>query len=98
MKPSDRLDFCPAQHPDVAARVYEGEAVIVLPIKGEVLVLNGVGSRVWELADGTRSVPQIVQEIVDEYDVALDQAREDIAAFIQVLEVREVLTWREPAN
>jgi hypothetical protein len=40
----------------VRGRRLEHEAVVVLPDKGEVKVLNEVGAQIWALADGTRSV------------------------------------------
>ena len=75
----------PVLHPQVAARIIDGEAVIVLPESGQVNVLNEVGSRIWELVDGTRSVGEITEIIVAEYDVAAEQAERDISDFIQEL-------------
>jgi hypothetical protein len=75
----------PVLHPQVAARIIDGEAVIVLPESGQVNVLNEVGSRIWELIDGTRSVGEITEIIVAEYDVTAEQAERDISDFIQEL-------------
>jgi len=75
----------PVLHPQVAARIIDGEAVIVLPESGQVNVLNEVGSRIWELIDGTRNVGEITEIIVAEYDVAAEQAERDISDFIQEL-------------
>ena len=52
----------------------EQEAVIVLPDKGEVKVLNEVGARIWALADGSRSVREIAATIASLYDVPPSQA------------------------
>ena len=75
----------PVPHPQVAARIIDGEAVIVLPQSGQVNVLNEVGSRIWELIDGTRSVGEITEAIVAEYDVTAEQAERDVNEFIQEL-------------
>ncbi|HID64386.1 MAG TPA: pyrroloquinoline quinone biosynthesis peptide chaperone PqqD [Anaerolineae bacterium] len=75
----------PVLHPQVAARIIDGEAVIVLPESGQVTVLNEVGSRIWELIDGTRSVGEITEAIVAEYDVTAEQAERDVEEFIQEL-------------
>jgi coenzyme PQQ biosynthesis protein PqqD len=75
----------PAPHPQVASRIVDGEALLVLADSGEVTVLNGVGSRIWELVDGSRSVGQIVDTIVTEYDTTREQAEQDVSSFIQEL-------------
>ena len=75
----------PILHPQVAARIIDGEAVIVLPESGQVNVLNEVGSRIWELIDGTHSVSEITEIIVAEYDVTAEQAERDVNEFIQEL-------------
>ena len=75
----------PVLHAQVAARIIDGEAVIVLPESGQVNVLNEVGSRIWELIDGTHSVGEITEIIVAEYDVTAEQAERDVDEFIQEL-------------
>ena len=91
-------DSCrPSQHPNVAAGVIEGEAVIVLPAQGEVIVLNDVGSRVWELADGARTVQDIVEVIVDEYEVRPEMAKWDVEEFLTSLEARQAISLEPEA-
>ena len=75
----------PVLHPQVAARIIDGEAVIVLPQNSQVNVLNEVGTRIWELIDGTRSVGGIMEAIIAEYDVSAEQAEGDVNEFIQEL-------------
>lgn len=81
----------PVLHPQVAARVIDGEAVIVLPESGQVNVLNEVGSSIWELIDGTRNVGEIMKIIVAEYDVTIEQAEGDVNEFIQELVENKML-------
>ena len=69
----------------VAYRVVDGSAVIVLAYSGEVQVLNPVGTRIWELIDGTRNVREIVEHITAEYSVSVEQAGQDVESFIQEL-------------
>ena len=85
----------PVPHPQVAARIIDGEAVIVLPQSGQVNVLNEVGSRIWELIDGTRSVSEITEIIVTEYDVTAEQAELDVNEFIQELGQNKMLVLAE---
>jgi hypothetical protein len=76
------LETQPNRHPRTASRLVDGEAVIVLPEEGTVKVLNSVGSRIWELADGAHLVRDIVETIYQEYDVDRDQAEEEVVAFV----------------
>jgi hypothetical protein len=78
--------------PTTASRIIEGEAVI-LSLDTKVLRgLNPVGSRVWELIDGQRSVEEIVGLVVQEFDVALQEAAGDVQAFVQELLDRGLVT------
>jgi hypothetical protein len=71
--------------PTSAWRLIAGEAVI-LSLDTKVLRgLNDVGSRVWDLIDGQRTVSDIVDVIVDEFDVPRAEAAEDIDAFVRRL-------------
>ena len=68
-----------------ASRLIAGEAVI-LSLDTKVLRgLNAVGSRVWELIDGRRTVDESVDVIVAEFDVARPEAAADVAAFVREL-------------
>ena len=89
------LDKRPAKHPRTASRVIDGEAVIVIPEGNIVKVLNDVGSRIWELADGTRTVDEITQIIYDEYEVDRDQAKKDVIEFVEELINSEMMTLEE---
>lgn len=85
----------PIPHPQVAGRVVNGEAVLVLPGKGQVKVLNEVGARIWELADGNRTVAEIVDCIDTEFDVARPVAEADTCAFIERLAAMGILELAE---
>jgi len=74
-----------AKSPTTAWRLIEGEAVI-LSLQTKVLRgLNPVGSRVWELIDGQRSVEEIITAIVQEFDVSPQAAAEDVKRFVREL-------------
>ncbi len=75
----------PTPHPQVAARVVDGAAVIVLADSAEVNVLNAVGTRVWELCDGARSVGEIAAVIASEFEVTPEQAERDTTQFLESL-------------
>lgn len=81
----------PKPHPQTAGRVIDEEAVIILSEKSVVQVFNPVGSRIFELADGNHSVAQIIQIVLQEYDVSPDQGQADILNFLEELVKNEVL-------
>ena len=73
------------------ARQIAGEFILV-PIRqsaGEVesiYTLNEVGTRIWELLDGQRSLLQIRDLLVDEFEVSPEEAETDLLEFMQGLE------------
>lgn len=79
-------------HSQVATRIVDGTAIIVLASSGEVQILNQVGTRIWELAGDNQSLQQIVDAIQTEYDVSAEQARQDVQSFVQSLVDSQVLT------
>jgi hypothetical protein len=74
-----------AKAPTSAWRLIAGEAVI-LSLDTKVLRgLNDVGSRVWDLIDAQRTVDDIIDVIVAEFDVSRPQAAADVDAFTRQL-------------
>jgi hypothetical protein len=76
------------RHPEVVGEVVDGEAVLLLPHTGSVVVLNEVGRTIWELLDGTRPLDEIVAQVVAEYEVGLAQAQSDTTGFLDSLLAR----------
>lgn len=71
--------------PDAAYRTYDGQATIVLPSVARVNVLNEVGSAIWERIDGRRSLQEILEGILGEYDISRDRALADLEQFVAAL-------------
>jgi len=84
----------PVKHPDAAARVYDEEAFVVLPHKGQYKILNGVGTRVWALIDGSRSAGDIAHVIAEEYETTYEAALTDVEAFLGDLESNGMLAGK----
>jgi len=80
------------RHPHAAARNYDGEAFIVVPGLGEYNILNSLGSRVWELIDGTRGFEEIVDVITAEYEVSRDEAQKDVTEFLDALREHQMIS------
>lgn len=75
---------------NVAWRVIDGTAVLVVPGSPTILTLNEVGTKVWELADG-RPESEIVAAIVNEFEVTRSQAEQDVERFMTEMQAKGVL-------
>jgi coenzyme PQQ synthesis protein D (PqqD) len=77
-------------------RSIAGETIIV-PVRSgvgdldSIYTLNEVGTSIWELIDGTRSVEQIVEEIGNKYEVSSDEAAKDVSEFLTALQVEGLI-------
>jgi len=81
------------RHPRTASRVFNGEAVIVSPAENMVRMLNPVGSRIWELCDGTRTLDQIAAVLTNEFEVDAAHARQSVDVFVAELAAKDLVTW-----
>lgn len=63
-----------------------GGDCVVLDAAGEMLRgLNGTAARVWDLADGTRSVAEISRQIATEYSAPVEDVLKDVISFVEQL-------------
>lgn len=75
----------PRIHPQVAARMLNGRAIIVLADAGEVLVLNPSGAQLWQQIDGRRTVGELAAGLVAAHGLDLATAQEDTSTFVKNL-------------
>jgi hypothetical protein len=90
----DKL-LCPTINPQVAATLVDDQEVIVLADSGQVTVLNGLGTYIWQICDGKHNIGQIVQEIVDEYEVEYSAAEKDVVKFLEQMSEMQALVLEE---
>ena len=83
----------PRHDPGTASRVFGDEAVIITPAENMVRMLDEVGSRIWRLADGSRTVDEIAAALTDEYEVTAEEAGTSVTSFVQALVEKELLVW-----
>ncbi len=81
----------PVKSDRVASRIIDQEAVIVLLNKQETIVLNELGSRLWELIDGKNNIDKLAQIIASEFDITYAEALKDIVEFVEDLVQREAI-------
>lgn len=84
----------PAQTPEAASRVYGTDAVIISPEQGKVRLLNATATRIWQMADGTRSVEEIATELTAEFDVDFQQAHQSVVRLLDELSDKGLIVWK----
>ncbi len=63
-----------------------GSDCVVLDAAGQMLRgLNDTAARVWELADGTKSIAEISQQIATEYSLPAAPVLRDVLSFVDQL-------------
>lgn len=85
----------PTHHPKTASRVFGDDAVVITPAENTVRMLNPVGSRIWQLADGSRTIDEIAAVLTEEFDVDHAEAEASTERFVAELVELELLTWTE---
>jgi hypothetical protein len=76
--------------PTALSRAFDHEVAVILPTASAVRVLNEIGARIWALADG-RTLAEILEILLNEYDVERIQLRVDAEAFLSELQNRGLL-------
>ena len=72
-----------ARSPEIAARLLDGEMMIMSARDSTLFNLNELGTMIWQAADGATSLEEIVaKKICVEYEVEPDQALRDAEAFV----------------
>jgi hypothetical protein len=75
---------------DVVSRKIAGELFLV-PVKGRmadmenIFTLTAVAEYIWDRLDGRKSLNEILNNVVDRFDVEHEQAESDIREFIMEL-------------
>lgn len=85
---------------DVVAREIEGEMIIVPLTSGigdaddALFTLNVTGQAIWHKLDGTRTLAQVADELVQEFHVPRDQAEEETVGFCGEMVRQGILSSR----
>jgi hypothetical protein len=75
-----------------------GDSIVLLDLKaGLYFSLDNVGARVWQLLQQPRTVAEVRQTIVDEFDVSPDRCERDLAVLLQDLAERNLIEIRDAA-
>ncbi len=81
---------------EVAAKVVEGEAILINLTSGVYYSMDGLGARIWSLLEAHHSVDAITDAIADGYAVPTERCRSDVEILIrQLLEENLILETEE---
>ena len=71
--------------------------VFRLPDK-RVIVLDDVGSYVWELCDGKKSLSQISKQVSDKYNLTVKEAEMSLIEYLRTLGKRGIIGFAIPKS
>jgi hypothetical protein len=61
------------------------EVVMMNASTGHYIGLTETGGRIWDLLESSSTLEELCARLMQEYDVALEQARSDVVPFLQEL-------------
>lgn len=73
------------RHPHVLAARVDDELVMTSMQAGNYYGIGGIGTLVWELLAEPRSIAELVEAVVADYDVERNQCTADLAGFLDRL-------------
>lgn len=85
---------------EVAAKVMDGEAVIINLLTGVYYSMDKVGGLIWDMIEGGSSLEEIMASIVARYDVSRERAQVDVERLtVELIQEKLVLeSNHEPAS
>ncbi len=92
--PNDTIEA----NPDLMMADLEGEAVLLDMESGRYFGLNEVGTSVWVLIKEPRTVSEILQVLKHEYKVDELQLQQDVMAFLEAMNARQLIQVGEPVH
>ena len=81
MKLSDRVKI----PEEVLARQVGDETVMLDLAKGTYFGLDPVGARIWQLLGEGKTLAQVCEAMIDEYDVSRDDIERDVMRLVEEL-------------
>jgi len=76
--------LCPNSQ-DVAAKILDGEAIMINLANGTYYSLDKVGAAVWELIDNGHTVGQVADAIAERFEGATGHALDDVQKLLQAM-------------
>jgi Coenzyme PQQ synthesis protein D (PqqD) len=89
--PPDQPTDQPRRAPGIEANEAHGRVVLVRPDDGGFYLLDELGTRIWKLCDGERSVEQVIATIGEETDQPPPAVAGDVREWISELRTEQLM-------
>ncbi len=76
----------PVRTPDIVVRKEKKEALLFNPSDGSLLCINKTGIFIWDLCDGSCTVKDIGEKVMETYEVSIGKAEEDCKSYLKEME------------
>lgn len=86
------MDYLPQVRDDLTVSSVEGELVVLDESNGNVHKLNQAGTVAFGFCDGSTSIQEIQERLVEHFDVTPDVALRDLKLLLQTLHDHHLLT------
>lgn len=77
---------------DIDATDLNGDIVMMDLEKGRYFSLNSVGSRIWELIEEPVQINQVVDSLLEEYEITRNECEENVLEFLNKLEEAQIIS------
>jgi hypothetical protein len=91
MKKITNFDRCPRRQEQIVVQKGSKDVLLFNLDDGSYFALNEVGSRIWELCDGTHQLEQMVCILAKEYDAPAEILQTDIRELLEDLRSKNLI-------
>lgn len=92
MSPTESQEMRPRANPAVTGRDLKDEFVLLGATGDRIHVLNDTAREIYLLCDGTRTLEEVADALVERYEVAREKALKDVREVVAELNRLGVLT------
>ena len=78
--------------PQVVARAVGKETVLLDLASGTYFGLDPVGSRIWQLMEENKTLAEICDVMIEEYEVSREELERDVLALLRQLADKQLVT------
>ena len=86
------LDSIVSYREDIDTTDIDEDKVMMDLEKGQYFALNSVGSRIWELMDKPVEIKEIIDSLLEEYDISRNECEENVLEFLGKLDEANIIS------
>ena len=73
------------KHKNISDTEIDGDKVMMDLEKGKYFMLNAVASEIWSMINQPRSIKEIIQKLLEQYEVNYDTCEKQVIDFVEYL-------------